>query len=230
MNLIKGMFKWLFSLEGTKAGRFLFPDNFVMGGVVKVHTLTQAQKYQVNWKPVVASIPILNEFPNFDLGWHYLVNNLMGAQGINDPEMWEYITRFRTVDGRVQRVKDRVMTTAFVDFIVDQLQSESSVFGDFKYHDSGTGTDAESAADTILGNDCGEARDTGTQTETDHDTYKSVATNTYAGSFAITEHGLFAVATLETGPMMDRTKFDAINVVSGNQIEFTFEGSFTAGS
>ena len=46
---------------------------------------------------------------------------------------------------------------------------------------------------------------------------------------AITEHGLFNV---ESGVpvLMDRTKFDAINVVSGNQIEFTFEGSFAAGS
>ena len=230
MNLIKSMLGWLFSLEGTKAGKLILPDRLHCGGVVRVHTMTQAQKYLVNWKPIVASFPILKEFRNFDLGWGHLVDNVMGAQGINDPEMWAFIDRFRTPDGRVRRVKDKVMTTAFVDFVVDQLQAETSVFGDFKYHDSGTGAVAENITDTQMGNDSGEARSTGTQTETDHDTYKSVATDTYAGTFAITEHGLFNLDTLGAGTLMDRTVFAAINVVSGNQIEFTFEGSFTAGS
>ena len=70
MNLIKSMLGWLFSLEGTKAGKLILPDNFHMGGVVHVHTLTQAQKYRVDWKPVIASFPVLAELPNPDLGWN----------------------------------------------------------------------------------------------------------------------------------------------------------------
>lgn len=125
-------------------------------------------------------------------------------------------------------VKDRVITDAFVQFLVDQLQAETSEIGDFKYHDSGTGTNAESASDTGLQTPCGESRDAGTQTEGDNaNTYKSVATHTYAGTFAITEHGIFSQAT--GGTLMDRTKFSAINVVSGNQIEFTFEITFSSG-
>ena len=128
-----------------------------------------------------------------------------------------------------KRVEDnRVVTDAFVNFVVDQLQTETSAFGDFKFHDSGTGVGAEAAADTVLGTPCGEARDTGTQTEgASANIYKSVATHTYAGSFAITEHGLFNIAA--AGILMDRTKFAAINVVATEKIEFTFEITFSSG-
>src|SRR3990172_13085099 len=59
----------------------------------------------------------------------------------------------------------RLVTTAFVNFVVDQLQTETSVFSDFKYHDSGVGTTAENAADTAMETTDGESRATGTQTE-----------------------------------------------------------------
>jgi len=59
------------------------------------------------------------------------------------------------VDGKytdVRRVvRDKVVTTAFVDYIVDQLQAEDSEFGDFKYHDSGIGVGAENITDVGLG-------------------------------------------------------------------------------
>lgn len=119
------------------------------------------------------------------------------------------------------------VTTAFVDAIVNALQGTGD-FGLYKYHDSGTGVVAENITDTTLGTPCGEARDIGTQEDgASANIYKSVATNTYGGSFAITEHGLFNAAA--AGELMDRTKFDAINVVSGNQIEFTYQITFTAG-
>ncbi len=227
MNLIKNMLTWLFSLEGTKAGKLILPPNLHCGGVVHVHTLTQARKFIVDWKPVIASFPVLKDFPDLSQGWDYLVNILMGPQGTLDPEMWGYINRYREVVGKRQRIKDRMMTTAFVDFIVDQLQTETSVFGDFKFHDSGTDATAEAITDTGCIATTAETRSTGTQTETDHDTYKSVATDTYAGSFVLREHCLLNVVT--GGTAMDRTVFGAITVVATNQVEYTFEGSFTAG-
>jgi hypothetical protein len=129
--------------------------------------------------------------------------------------------------GKRRVVRDKVVTTAFVDFVVDQLIAETSVFGDFKYHEVGLGTNAEAVGDTALQTSSGIARATGTQVETDHDTYKSVGTITADATEAWTEHGLFNASS--AGTLMDRTKFDAINVVSGNQVEFTFEISFTAG-
>lgn len=121
----------------------------------------------------------------------------------------------------------RVVTTAFVTFLTDQLQTETSVFGDFKYHDSGVGTTAENAADTAIETTDGESRATGTQTEASATVYRSVATISYTTTKAITEHGLFNDAT--TGTLMDRTVFSAINVVSGDSIQFTYSLTASAG-
>ena len=165
------------------------------GGVIQAHTLTRMQKYVVNWRELESAFPQCLNLPDPSQRWDYLVSQ-MGAQGIKDPDMWDYIGRFRSAIGQPKRARrDRVVTTAFVDFVVDQLIAETSVFGDYKYHDSGIGVVAEAITDTAMGTATGEARSTGTQVETDHDTYKSVATDTYAGTFAITEHGLFNVVT-----------------------------------
>jgi hypothetical protein len=92
----------------------------------------------------------------------------------------------------------------------------------FKYHDSGTGTTAESNSQTTLITPCGEARDAGTQVEgASANIYKTVATHTYAGTFAITEHGVFSAST--SGTLLDRSLFAEINVESGNKIEFTYQ-------
>ncbi len=126
-----------------------------------------------------------------------------------------------------REVLNKKVTTAFVNFIVDQLIAETSIFGDFKYHDSGTGVGAESPSDTALGTPTAEARDTGTQVEgTETYEYKSIATHTYAGTFAITEHGLFNASTGVT--LMDRTVFSVINVIASDKIEFTFTIQFSA--
>lgn len=114
----------------------------------------------------------------------------------------------------------RVVTTAFVNFVVDQLQTETSVFGDFKYHDAGVGTTAENAADTAIETTDGEARATGTQTESAANAYRSVGTINYTSTKAVTEHGLFNDSS--AGTLMDRSVFSAINVVNGDAIEFTY--------
>lgn len=121
----------------------------------------------------------------------------------------------------------RVVTTAFVNFVVDQLQTETSVFGDFKYHDSGVGTTAENASDTTMETTDGESRVTGTQTESAANAYRSVGTISYTTSKAITEHGLFN--DVSAGTLMDRSLFTAINVVNGDSIQFTYTLTLTAG-
>jgi hypothetical protein len=122
----------------------------------------------------------------------------------------------------------RVVTTAFVDFLVDQLQTETSVFGDFKYHDSGVGVTAENIANTAMETTDGEARVAGTQTESAANAYRSVGTIAYTTAKAITEHGLFN--DVSAGTLMDRTVFAAINVVNGDSIQFTYTLTCTAGS
>ena len=128
-------------------------------------------------------------------------------------------------------VKDRVVTTAFVNDVVDVLTATAGPLGtidDYKYHDSGIGTTAEAATDTALVTPWGGARDIGTQIEgTSAYIYKSVATTTYNATKAITEHGLFNAST--AGTLMDRTVFAAINVESTNKIEWTFTISLSSG-
>lgn len=121
----------------------------------------------------------------------------------------------------------RVVTTAFVNFVVDQLQTETSVFGDFKYHDSGVGVTAEAIGDTGIETTDGESRATGTQTESASNAYRSVGTISYTTTKAITEHGLFNDPT--TGTLMDRTVFSVINVVNGDSIQFTYTLTISAG-
>ena len=121
------------------------------------------------------------------------------------------------------------VTDAFVAFLVDELQVETSVWGDFKHHDSGVGVTAENATDVDIETTDGESRVVGSQTEgASANIYRSVGTITYTTTKAITEHGLFNAATGVT--LMDRTLFTVINVVSTDQIEFTYEITFPAGS
>jgi hypothetical protein len=141
-------------------------------------------------------------------------------------------------DGQVEDlgvISRRVVTTAFVNFLVDQLQAETSEIGDFKYHGSGIGTGDEAVGDTDLGSAIDEARDAGTQTEgASANIYKSVATHIYGASYAVTEHGVFSQAGSGNPPsggtLMDRSKFSAINVDIGDAIEFTYEITFSPGS
>ena len=121
----------------------------------------------------------------------------------------------------------RQVTTAFVNFVVDQLQTETSIFGDFKYHDSGVGVTGEAAGDTIIETTDGESRATGTQTESASNAYRSVGTISYTTTKAITEHGLFNDAT--TGTLMDRSVFSAINVVNLDSIQFTYTLTLSSG-
>lgn len=127
-----------------------------------------------------------------------------------------------------REVYDKCVTDVFVADVVDSLVA-AAYLNDYKYHDSGTGVGGEVAGDTALGTPCGESRDAGTQVEgATANIYKTVATHTYAGTFAITEHGVFDAST--SGILMDRTVFSAINVTASDKIEFTYELTLTAGS
>jgi hypothetical protein len=146
------------------------------------------------------------------------------------PELYREVKekRFGFFTKPVVRKSTRVVTTAFAEFVAAQLITETSAFGDFKYHDSGTGVGAEATSDVGLGTPWGGARSVGTQVQGGSaNIYKSVATTTYTGTFAITEHGLFNAATGVT--LMDRSVFAAINVVNGNQVEWTYELTLAAG-
>lgn len=125
-------------------------------------------------------------------------------------------------------VSNRVVTTAWVNNLVDNLVADTTAWGDYKYHDSGTGTTAAAVGDTAIETDDGESRATGTQAEgASANIYQSVGTISYTTTKAITEHGLFNASS--AGILLDRHVFSAINVDNGDSIQFTYELTCTAG-
>ena len=121
----------------------------------------------------------------------------------------------------------RVVTTAYCEFMVDQHQTESSVIGDFKFHDSGVGTTAAAITDVDMETTDAESRATGSQTESGSVAYQSVGTIAYTSTLSITEHGLFSASTGVT--LMDRTVFAAVPVINGDSVQYTYAISYVAG-
>ena len=125
-------------------------------------------------------------------------------------------------------ISRRLVTTAFVDFMVDQLQADTTEWGDFKYHDSGEGVTGANITDVDIETTDGESRATGSQEEgASSNIYKSIGTIPYTSTKAITEHGLFSQSTGTT--LMDRHTFSAINVENGDSIQFTYELTVSSG-
>jgi hypothetical protein len=167
---------------------------------------------------------------------------LFGLLAVYLARLFSAVTGITVIHGRLTAVRiradgsrvsygllsRRLVTTAFVEFVVDQLQAETSIFGDFKYHDSGVGTTAASVGDTDIETTDGESRATGSQTEgASANIYKSVGTIAYTSTKAITEHGLFNASSGVT--LMDRHVFSAINVDNGDSIQFSYELTVAAG-
>jgi len=139
------------------------------------------------------------------------------------PDLW-----MEKISGR--RAVDKCITTAYCTFLALMHQTEIAKIGDFKYHYSGIGVVGEDPGDTDLGTPKEAARDIGTQVAAGV-TYTSVATTTYVGTWAITEHGIFNDPGVGgppvTGPtLLDRSVFAAINVIPTNQIEWTYVITF----
>lgn len=120
-------------------------------------------------------------------------------------------------------VSKKKVTGAFVTDIVANMVTDTTAFGDYKYHDCGTGSTAEANTQTALVTPFGGARVAGTQVAggtATAPTYTSVATISFTGTLAIVEHAVFNAAA--AGTMLDRSLFTAVNVVNGDSIQFTY--------
>ncbi len=115
-----------------------------------------------------------------------------------------------------------LVTTAGVNYMATDFVSGgvSPTISGFKFHASGTGTNAAANTDTTLQTDSGVARVIGVPTNPSANVYKTVATMPYISTLAITEWGLFSFLT--SGTLWDRRVFSAINVVSGDSIQFSY--------
>lgn len=121
----------------------------------------------------------------------------------------------------------KVVTDAGAQAIVDAFQGAFTL-SDFRYHASGTGSASEAVGNTTLGTEVA-TRTAGSQVEgAAANVYRSVGTISYSGTFAIVEHGLFSASS--GGTLLDRSVFAAINVVSGDSIQFTYDLTVPSGS
>lgn len=146
--------------------------------------------------------------------------------------------RLRRADGTwidYGTVSYRVVTDAGVAMIVDDLDNNAADISTLNYHGCGTGTTAEAAGDTALITESttilnpDSTRATGTRSQPAANQFRSVGTVTFDGSGAITEHGLFSESWANNGTLLDRSVFSAINVASGDSIQFTYTLTLTAG-
>jgi len=128
----------------------------------------------------------------------------------------------------------RLVTNNGVGFIVDAWQNTVEL-EIMKYHGCGTGATAENVADSALQTESTTAlnpdstRATGTLAESAANAFQSVGTLTFDASAAVTEHGILSQAATGGGVLFDRSVFSAINVASGDSIQFTYTVTFTAG-
>lgn len=122
----------------------------------------------------------------------------------------------------------RVVTDAGVAYMVQSfINSTTSPLSNFKYHASGTGTNAEAVGNTALQTEVA-TRVAGTQVQgSGANVYQTVATIPYTGTLAITEHGLLSAAS--TGTLWDRSVFSAQNMVNGESIQFTYNLTINSG-
>lgn len=122
----------------------------------------------------------------------------------------------------------RVVTDAGVAYMVlSFINSTTSPLSNFKYHASGTGTNAEAVGNTALQTEVA-TRVAGTQVQgAGANVYQTVAVIPYTGTLAITEHGLFSAAAV--GTLWDRSVFGAINVVSGDSVSFQYSLTVNSG-
>ena len=94
------------------------------------------------------------------------------------------------------------------------------------WHDSGTGVTTPTITDTVMQTPTGITRIQGSQSNTNA-IYSTIATLVYGAAFAITEWGLLTAIT--SGTLFDHRTFTAINVVSGDTIQFTYQLTLVSG-
>lgn len=167
------------------------------------------------------------------------VRGLKGTGVVGVGRLYASVIR---ADGQIEHlglVCTKVITDAGVAFLVDDWDvntaSATNDITTLKYHGCGTGTNAEAVGDTALQTESTTAlnpdstRSTGTQSQPAANQLRSVGTVTFDASAAITEHGLLSQAATGGGTLWDRSVFSAINVVSGDSIQFTYTCTVSSG-
>lgn len=169
--------------------------------------------------------------PAYIWGWlAHLMGHLYTRLFGNPVLLGALYVRVRKADGEIIDygcAGRRVVTTAYVQLLTDELQASVAAHSTLKYHAVGTGNTAEAVGDTTLVTEV-ETRTSGTQAENAANIYESVGTITATGARAIVEHGVFSAST--AGTLLDRTVFSVVNLATNDSIQCTYRLTLTAGS
>jgi hypothetical protein len=126
------------------------------------------------------------------------------------------------------RSQRNLIVNAGEAFLVDAWQNLVELEA-MKFHGLGTGVVAAAETDSALGTELttqynpDNTRATGSLTEASASVFRSVGTNTFDASAAITEWGLFTQAATGGGTIFSRVVFAAINVASGDSVQTTWD-------
>jgi hypothetical protein len=193
----------------------------------------KAQRAPLSWR--------LRNILRWTYVWGFIVNTLArifskitGAVTLTS----ELRGRLRKADGQwidYGVLSRRVITDAGVTFLRDDFNNNAQDITTLNFHGCGTGTTAEAAGQTALVTESttvlnpDSTRATGTRSTPAANQFQTVGTLTFDASAAITEHGVFSQAATGGGTLWDRSVFSAINVASGDSIQFTYVLTLTAG-
>lgn len=148
-----------------------------------------------------------------------------------------YVSVIRA-DGHIEHlglISTHVVTDAGVAFLVDDWDNDAQDITTLHFHGCGTGTNAEAVGDTALQTESTTAlnpdntRATGTESQPAANQLRTVGTLTFDNTAAVTEHGIFSQAATGGGTLWDRSTFSAINVASGDSIQFTYTCTVSSG-
>lgn len=161
----------------------------------------------------------------FDKFMKWLAVNTVGKENLKMKQNVD-ILLFRNGKVVAERHIRNLVTTAGKGKASGLLNGATSTA--FTYLAVGTGTVAPDADDTTLGTeitDSGLARAsatcTQTTTSTTNDTAQWVKSWSVSGSKAVTESGIFDASS--SGNLLARQTFSAINVASGDTLQFTWK-------
>ena len=201
------------------------------------------------WATLALGLPTWSAFLTDPYVFWYRVRNfsnlLRGARRVGLARLFNLNTLYGALFLRVLRqdgtihdlglVSLRLVTDNGAGFIVDAWQNTVEL-ETMKFHGVGTGTNAENATDSALQTELttqynpDNTRATGSLAEASQKVFRTVGTNAFDASAAVTEHGILSQAATGGGVLFDRSQFAAINVVSGDSIQSTYEATFNSGS
>ena len=153
--------------------------------------------------------------------------NLVAHHFDKDGKLYDHSDTHVTTDDGGIHLGSGLVTTAGVNLLAADWTNATATLKLANYHDSGTGTTAAAIGDTTLQTATGNARVAGVQSNPVAGQYKTVSTLPYTATAAITEWGLLTASS--AGTLWDHKVFAAINVVSGDSIQYTYTLTVNSG-